>query len=53
MMDVLLTSLAHAGSPGVHLGMYIRNTKAFHFYTKLGFHSVEEVEDVLYMGKVL
>ena len=53
IMDVLLTALRYEGSPGVHLGMYIRNTRAFHFYTRLGFHSVEEVEDVLYMGKVL
>lgn len=57
MMDDLLARLADAGSPGVHLGLWARNTRAHAFYTRLGFEELARVGDgpgqSLYMGKVL
>lgn len=50
MMHTLLKELKHAASPGVHLGMYARNTRAFHFYQKLGFNVIDQTPEVIHMG---
>lgn len=53
----LLQRLRDAGSPGVHLGMWARNTRAHAFYTRLGFTELARVGDgadqSLYMGRRL
>lgn len=57
MMDDLLERLRAAGSPGVHLGMWARNTRALAFYTRLGFTQLALVgtgdDQSLYMGRRL
>jgi len=53
MVDRLLVELVAKGSPGVHLGMWIANTRAERFYKKLGFHELARVGDSLYLGKKL
>jgi GNAT superfamily N-acetyltransferase len=54
MMEVLLESLRARGSPGTHLGMSARNTRAFDFYRRLGFEGLTrvgtDVDGVIYMG---
>jgi GNAT superfamily N-acetyltransferase len=55
MMQVLLETLKGQGSKAVHLGMFVSNTRAFHFYKKMGFHVIEDAEfpeDILYLGLV-
>lgn len=37
LIDVLLSGLADAGSPGVHLGVSVDNTNAIAFYRHIGF----------------
>jgi ribosomal protein S18 acetylase RimI-like enzyme len=54
MIETLLEGLQNAHSSGVHLGLYARNTRALHFYKKLGFQVLEDEsfsEDVIYMGR--
>jgi ribosomal protein S18 acetylase RimI-like enzyme len=53
MMNTLLTALVKAGSSGVHLGLYARNQRAFHFYSKLGFQVLESNQESIHMGKHL
>jgi ribosomal protein S18 acetylase RimI-like enzyme len=56
MMQTLLEALKKQGSRAVHLGMFASNTRAFHFYKRMGFHVVEDAEfpkDILYLGLVL
>lgn len=53
MVTRLLAELAAKGSPGVHLGMWIANTRAEGFYRKLGFHELIRVGESLYLGKKL
>lgn len=50
MMQQLLGMLAELGSPGVHLGMSIKNDRAYAFYQKLGFHELIRDEDSIYLG---
>ncbi|CAF1467227.1 unnamed protein product [Adineta ricciae] len=45
--------LKQRGSKGVHLGMAPNNTRAFKFYTKLGFSILASDEDTLWLGKNL
>lgn len=55
MMQMLLEALKVRGSRAVHLGMYASNTRALHFYQKMGFHVIEDGEvprDTLYLGLV-
>jgi ribosomal protein S18 acetylase RimI-like enzyme len=40
LMQHFLAELARRGSPGVHLGLGIRNERAFAFYRKLGFQEL-------------
>ena len=44
MMHLLLDALREKGSKGVHLGMGATNSRAFTFYTKLGFTLLDKNE---------
>ena len=50
MMNLVLDSLRDQGSKGVHLGMGAQNSRAFTFYTKLGFSLLDKSEDEWTMG---
>ena len=43
LIDVIIESFRAAGSPGVHLGTSIRNTRAIAFYEHLGFERLTPV----------
>jgi RimJ/RimL family protein N-acetyltransferase len=49
--------LRERGSPGVHLGMWARNTRAHAFYQRLGFRELTRVgtpdTGSIYMGRRL
>jgi ribosomal protein S18 acetylase RimI-like enzyme len=57
MMEEIMERLRRRGSPGVHLGVSVRNEPAVGFYRKLGFRELVQVgtdtDGVLYMGKAL
>lgn len=57
MMDALMDGLRHRGSPGVHLGVSARNTRAIGFYERLGFSRLTRTgtgdEECIYMGRRL
>ena len=54
MMQTLLETLKKAASVGVHLGLDARNTKALHFYKKVGFQILkDESLQGIYLGMVL
>ncbi|HTV00244.1 MAG TPA: GNAT family N-acetyltransferase [Luteitalea sp.] len=57
MIEALLDRLRAQGSPGVHLGMWSRNTRAYAFYQRLGFHELTRVgsgdDASIYMGRRL
>lgn len=57
MIDLLLEQLRRQGSPGVHLAMNPANTRAEHFYRKLGFQQLAITGSgafaTLYMGRTL
>jgi ribosomal protein S18 acetylase RimI-like enzyme len=57
MMDTLLEQLRQRASPGVHLGMDSRNSRAKRFYERLGFIELSRVrtgqQETLYLGKKL
>lgn len=50
LVDTLTTSLRDAGSPGVHLGVSQRNTRAIAFYRALGFEALVDDERHLVFG---
>jgi len=54
LMAQLMDRLRDAGSPGVHLGMWARNERAYAFYRRLGFHELARVGPAesgsIYMG---
>ena len=50
MMNLLLDTLREQGSKGVHLGMGAQNSRAFTFYTKLGFTLLDKNDDEWTMG---
>jgi ribosomal protein S18 acetylase RimI-like enzyme len=53
MMQILLGALQTQGSKGVFLVMHLDNTRAFHFYLKMGFQIIEDPtlpRDGLYLG---
>jgi len=50
LMEVELRAMAERGSPGVHLGMGIGNTRAERFYRALGFTELTRRRDALYLG---
>jgi ribosomal protein S18 acetylase RimI-like enzyme len=57
MMDEVMDRLRGRGSPGVHLGVSVRNESAQGFYRRLGFREMirvgTESDGVVYMGKTL
>jgi ribosomal protein S18 acetylase RimI-like enzyme len=57
LMERLMNRLRDAGSPGVHLGMWARNERAYAFYRRLGFHELARVGPAdsgsIYMGRRL
>lgn len=57
LMEQLMARLQDAGSPGVHLGMWARNDRAYAFYLRLGFHELARVgphdTGTIYMGRRL
>ena len=57
MMEALMDRLRDHGSPGVHLGMWARNERAYAFYVRLGFHELARLgsaaDGSVYMGKKL
>ncbi|MGI8329920.1 GNAT family N-acetyltransferase [Actinomadura scrupuli] len=53
LMDLLLTELAAAGSPGVHLGVSATNTGAIAFYRRLGFERLAGDPYTVFMGRRL
>jgi ribosomal protein S18 acetylase RimI-like enzyme len=57
MMEQVMGKLREFGSPGVHLGVSVRNTPALDFYQRLGFHKLAQTgtptEGCIYLGKVL
>jgi len=57
MMDEVMDRLRRHGSPGVHLGVSVRNDPALGFYRKIGFTELVRVgsstDGVVYMGKEL
>jgi ribosomal protein S18 acetylase RimI-like enzyme len=50
MINHLCSVLANRGSPGAHLGVGEVNTRALHFYARLGFRELAHVGDVIYLG---
>ena len=50
MMLIVLGTLREQGSKGVHLGMGAQNSRAFTFYTKLGFTLLDKNDDEWTMG---
>ncbi len=53
MIEALLDRLRARDSPGVHLGMWARNERAYAFYTRLGFSELARLDDSIYMGRRL
>lgn len=57
LMTQLLDRLRERGSPGVHLGMWARNARAYAFYMRLGFQELARVgtaqDGSIYMGRRL
>lgn len=57
LMERLLERLRAHGSPGVHLGMWARNDRAYAFYKRLAFEELTRVgprdTGTIYMGKQL
>lgn len=52
-MQTLMDALAQSGSPGLHLGLWARNTGALAFYHRLGFEILKHVGDTIYVGRGL
>lgn len=50
LMEALMARLRDRGSPGVHLGLWARNTRAHAFYQHLGFAELARVGESVYMG---
>lgn len=57
LMNEVMARLRRRGSPGVHLGVSVRNTRAQGFYVRLGFRELVRTgtaeDGVVYMGRVL
>ena len=57
MLERLMATLRERGSPGVHLGVSVRNTRAIGFYTRLGFSELTRAgtgaDSCVYMGRRL
>jgi ribosomal protein S18 acetylase RimI-like enzyme len=53
LLELLLTELAAAGSPGIHLGVSVTNTGAIAFYQRLGFDHLADAPYTAIMGRTL
>jgi GNAT superfamily N-acetyltransferase len=57
MMEQIMDTLRRRGSPGVHLGVSVRNDPALGFYRRLGFKELIRVgsvtDGVVYLGRTL
>jgi ribosomal protein S18 acetylase RimI-like enzyme len=53
LMEALLEQLAAAGSPGVHLGVDARNSRAMGFYRALGFDEIRRDRAATFFGRRL
>ncbi|PYE54158.1 GNAT family N-acetyltransferase [Deinococcus yavapaiensis] len=53
LMHTLFDALARAGSPGVHLGVGARNTRAVGFYEHIGFERLAEKPGSIVFGMKL
>ena len=57
MLERLMDSLRERGSPGAHLGMSVRNTRAYGFYKRVGFRELvrdgTDTDGSIYMGIAL
>jgi ribosomal protein S18 acetylase RimI-like enzyme len=57
MMEQVMAKLRELGSPGVHLGVSVRNSPALGFYQRLGFHKLAQTgtptQGCIYLGKIL
>jgi ribosomal protein S18 acetylase RimI-like enzyme len=57
MMEQVMNTLQRRGSPGVHLGVSVRNDPALGFYRRIGFTELIRVgsatDGVVYLGKAL
>ena len=55
MIEQLIERLGAGGSPGVHLGVSTRNTRAQAFYQRLGFQELARTgspgDGVIYLGR--
>ncbi|MCA9186252.1 MAG: GNAT family N-acetyltransferase [Pirellulaceae bacterium] len=51
LLERLMHQLRQRGSPGVHLGVRTRNTRAIGFYHALGFRELIATAEDVYMGK--
>jgi ribosomal protein S18 acetylase RimI-like enzyme len=49
----LMTALARAGAPGIHLGVSPVNHRALRFYVREGFAELAREPDVVWMGRSL
>lgn len=53
LLETLLSALADAGVPGVHLGVGTANQRAIAFYGRMGFSAVHTYTDSLIMARTL
>lgn len=53
LIESLLGLLQAAGAVGVYLEMSAENTRAYHFYVKLGFHELKRTDESILMGMKL
>jgi len=57
MVEQVMDTLRQRGSPGVHLGLSVMNTRAYGFYGRLGFRELTRVgsgnDRCIYMGRSL
>ena len=50
MMDHFMNDLKARGSKGLHLGLGIKNQRAFHFYKKYGMKELKRDRNSIIMG---
>lgn len=53
LIATICEALRAAGSPGVHLGVRRRNTRALGFYPRVGFEQLHATADAVFFGRAL
>ena len=53
LMSRVMTSLAEAGAPGMHLQVGRTNARALQFYARLGFERIRQAGDSVFVGRQL